>query len=52
MTVIIAPKLREPRDEQCGQELPLGLTESGHLFQDVVDECHKPFTGSSGSGIR
>ena len=38
-------------DEQRGQELPLGLTEPGHLFQDVVDKCHKPFTGSSGSGI-
>src|SRR4030095_14414914 len=24
----------EDRDEQRGQELPLGLTESGHLFQD------------------
>ena len=40
------------RDEQRGQELPLWLTEPGHLFQDVVDYCHKPFTGSSGSGIR
>ena len=37
------------RDEQRGQELPLGLTESGHLLQDVVDNCHKPFPGSSGS---
>src|SRR5712691_10549371 len=33
------------RDEQRGQELPLWLTEAGHLFQDVVDNCHKPFTG-------
>ena len=33
------------RDEQRGQELPLWLTEPGHLFQDVVDNCHKPFTG-------
>src|SRR2546421_8937542 len=40
------------RDEQRGKELPLWLTEPGHLFQDVVDHCHKPFTGSSGSGIR
>src|SRR5262249_9328686 len=40
------------RDEQGGQELPLWLTEPGHLSQDVVDNCHKPFTGSSGSGIR
>src|SRR5262245_12491841 len=40
------------RDEQRGQELPLGLTESGHLLQDVVDKCHKPFTSSSGSGMR
>jgi len=42
----------EDRDEQRGQELPLRLTERGHLLQDVVDNCHKPFTGSSGSGIR
>ena len=35
----------EDRDEQRGQELPLGLTESGHLFQDVFDYYHKPFTG-------
>jgi hypothetical protein len=27
------------------------LTEAGHLVQEVVDYCHKPFTGSSGSGI-
>src|SRR5262249_10732301 len=33
------------RDEQRGQELPLGWTESGHLSQDVCDSCHKPFTG-------
>jgi hypothetical protein len=37
------------RDEQRGEELPLGLTEPGHLLQDVVDNCHKPCTGSSGS---
>src|SRR5919108_935307 len=40
------------RDEQRGQELPLWLTESGYLFQDVVDNCHKPCTSSSGSGMR
>ena len=40
------------RDEQRGEELPLGLLEPGHLFQDIVDHCHKPCTGSSGSGIR
>src|SRR5262249_51650025 len=40
------------RDKQRGQELPLGLTEPGHLFQDVVDHCHKPFTGSSGNRFR
>ena len=40
------------RDEQRGKELPLWLTEAGHVFQDVVDNCHKPFTGSSGSGMR
>src|SRR4029453_2228140 len=40
------------RDEQRGKELPLWLTEPGHVGQDVVDNCHKPFTGSSGSGIR
>jgi hypothetical protein len=28
------------------------LTEPGHLFQDIVDNCHQPFTGSSGSEIR
>jgi hypothetical protein len=39
------------RDKQRGKELPLGLTEAGHLVQEVVDYCHKPFTGSSGSGI-
>ena len=39
-------------DKQRRKELPLGLTEPGHLFQDLVDNCHKPFTGSSGSGIR
>ena len=39
-------------NEQRSKELPLGLTEPGHLFQDVVDNCHKPFTGSSGSEIR
>jgi hypothetical protein len=39
-------------DEQRGKKLPLGLTEPGYLFQDVIDYCHKPFTGSSGSGIR
>jgi len=38
------------RDEQRGQELPLGLPESGHLWQEVVDKCHKPCTGSSGVG--
>ena len=32
------------RDEQRGKELPLGLTESRHLLQDIVDNCHKPFT--------
>jgi hypothetical protein len=28
------------------------LTEPGHMGQDVVDECHKPFTSSSGRGSR
>src|SRR5215831_10002349 len=42
----------EDREEQRGQELPLRLTEPGHLLQDVVNNCHKPFTGSSGSGMR
>ena len=41
----------EDRAEQHGKERPLRLTEPGHLLQDVVDYCHKPFTGSSGSGI-
>src|SRR5215813_12156822 len=40
------------RDEQRGKELPLWLTEPGHLLQDVVNNSHKPFTGSSESGIR
>ena len=40
------------RDEQRGKELPLRLTEAGHLLQDVVDDCHKLFTGERGSGIR
>src|SRR6266516_174328 len=31
-------------DEQRGKELPLWLTEPVHLFQDVVDKCHKPCT--------
>ena len=38
--------------EVRGKELPLGLTEPGYLFQDVMDYDHKPFTRSSGSGIR
>ena len=42
----------EDRDEQRGKELPLRLTKPGYLLQDVVDHCHKPFTGSSGSGMR
>jgi hypothetical protein len=33
------------RDEQRGQELPLWSTEPRHLFQDVVDNAHRPFTG-------
>jgi hypothetical protein len=40
------------RDEQRGKALPRWLTEPRPLFQDVVDHCHKPCTGSSGSGIR
>src|SRR5215510_13977034 len=42
----------QDRDEQRGKELPLWLTEPGYLLQDVVNNCHKPLTGSSGSGIR
>src|SRR6266702_5912508 len=42
----------EDRDEQRGKKLPLWLTEPGYLLQDVVNNCHKPLTGSSGSGIR
>ena len=49
--IVDATAEHKDRDEQRGQELPLGLTEPGHLLQDVVDKCHKPFTGSSGSGI-
>ena len=40
------------RDEQRDKHLPLGLTEPGYLFQDGLAYDHKPFTGSSGSGIR
>src|SRR4029453_16843065 len=40
------------RDEQRGKKLPLWLTEPGYLLQDVVNNCHKPLTGASGSGIR
>ena len=32
-------------DKQRRKELPLGLTEPGHLLQDLVDNCHKPCTG-------
>src|SRR5215471_3790687 len=52
MAEVDATAQHKDRDEQCGQELPLGLTEPGYLFQDVVDKCHKPCTGSSGSGMR
>src|SRR4029434_9052460 len=40
------------REEQRGKKLPLWLTEPGYLLQDVVNNCHKPLTGSRGSGIR
>ena len=40
------------RDKQRGKKLPLWLTEPGYLLQDVVNNCPKPLTGSSGSGIR
>jgi len=30
----------QDRDEQRGKELLLWLTEPGHLFQDVMDNCH------------
>src|SRR5215472_9148420 len=40
------------RDEQRSKKLPLWLTEAGYLFQDVINYGHKPFTGSSGSGMR
>ena len=32
-------------DQQRRKELPLGLTEPGHLLQALVDNCHKPCTG-------
>ena len=35
----------QDRDEQRGKELPLRLTECGYLLQDVVDKCHRLFTG-------
>lgn len=40
-----APPQREDRREQSGQELPLRLTNRRHLLQNVVDNCHRPFTG-------
>jgi len=45
VAAVNATAKHKDRDEQRGQELPLGLTESGHLSQDVFDSCHKPFTG-------
>src|SRR4030095_3162058 len=39
-------------DKQRGKKLPLWLTEPGYLLQDDIDYCHKPLTGSIGSGIR
>jgi hypothetical protein len=33
------------RDQHRSKELPLGLTEPGQLFQEIVDHCHKPCTG-------
>jgi len=35
----------EDREEQRGQELPLRLTERRYLLQNVVANCHRPFTG-------
>ena len=52
VAAVDATAQHKDRDEQRGEELPLGLTEPGHLFQDVVDHCHKPFTSESRSGMR
>src|SRR5919202_2232732 len=50
VTEVDATAQHKDRDEQRGQELSLRLPEPGYLFQDVVDHCHKPCTGSSGVG--
>jgi len=44
VTEVDATASHKDRDEQRGEELPLGLTEPGHLLQNVVDNCHKPCT--------
>jgi len=35
----------EDRGKQSFKELALRLTNRRHLFQDVVDNCHRPLTG-------
>src|SRR5262245_16992525 len=40
------------RDAQPGKELLLWSTEPRPLFQNVVDDAHRPFTGSRRSGSR
>jgi hypothetical protein len=45
VTEVDATTQHKDRDEQRSKKLPLGLTEPGHLLQDIVDHCHKPFPG-------
>src|SRR6266705_223970 len=45
VTEVDATTPHKDRDEQRSKKLPLGLTEPGHLLQDIVDHCHKPFPG-------
>src|SRR5436190_15941963 len=57
LTVIaVAAQIAEvdaaPQREDCGEqdakELGLGFTDRRHLLEDVVANCHRPFTGCSG----
>jgi hypothetical protein len=45
VAAVDAAAQHEDREEQRGKELPLRLTEPGHLLKDVVDNGHRAFTG-------
>ena len=45
VTDVDATTQPKERDAHRRKKLPLGLTEPGHLLQDIVDHCHKPFPG-------